>query len=71
MKSERDEALKEVSRGLRGLERRDLVDGRERGGIPRKGSNPSKDERGRSMQSPGTRQRPAFLRESRAGTDAE
>lgn len=45
MKSERDEALKEVSRGLGGLERRDLADGRERGGIPRKGSNPSKDER--------------------------
>lgn len=48
MKSERDEALKEVCRGLGGLERRDLADGRERGGgggIPRKGSNPSKDER--------------------------
>lgn len=45
MKSERDEALKEVSRSLGGLERRDLADGRERGGSPGKGSYPSKDER--------------------------
>lgn len=40
MKSERDEVLKEVCRGLGGLERRDLADGRERGG----GGHPKKGE---------------------------
>lgn len=37
MKSERDEALKEVSRGLGELERRDLADGKGERGHPKKG----------------------------------